>query len=776
MIQTKLLYFAVSALFGLLCAYTQQVLVYIFYFLFIGWLLFMKKGRWKLAAFLLCTFLLFLVRGGYDDHGNSSKIREDTSSFFVTFIEPAEIDGDRWRVVGREKQTKEKLLLSYKIETKEEKAFLKAKRVIGKTYSIKGSLSLPSSQRNENGFNYQQYLENNSIYWLVSVGNLDLSSCVTERNIILSLKQLREKGTIWIENHFSETTIPIAEALIFGDRSMMEEDLQKAFQRIGIIHLLAISGSHVVVLIGIVYFLLIRVGLTRERASTILLLLLPIYAVLTGLSPSVIRAVFSAFILLAINKFYTSSSLPMIDIISIVFTVCLFIQPRMLFSVGFLLSFIVCFFLIVSSSLIKEYHSSTIKMYFFLTFISEYAVIPVILYYFFEIPTLSLLANLIFIPFYTVIVLPFLLVLYVLSFVFPPFISFFSFPLDAVILLSDKLVLKLSNFPFSTIILGRPSFFFMCAYSLSLPIFFYLYENLAKTVRKWLYCLPLLLLSVQFLNNIYPPKGEITFIDVGQGDSILIQLPYNKGTYLIDTGGTVNFPKEDWQKRKDPYEVGAKTVVPFLKSKGIRTIDKLILTHGDLDHIGGSTAIIEQLRVKEIMYPNVKGDWSVEEEHLLKLVEKKRIPIRFMQAGQKWSTGKESFMVLAPIEKENLTKNNSSIVIFAKIAGITWLLTGDLEKEGELALMNKYPDLREINVLKVGHHGSKTSSTSVFIEQLRPKIAVISVGINNRYHHPSMDVLTILEDYKVKVFRTDENGGISFYFSEKGGTFQLQIP
>lgn len=425
MIQTKLLYFAVSALFGLLCAYTQQLMVYILYFLFIGWLLLMKKGSWKLAAFLLCTFFLFVVRGSYDYHGNSSKIKEDTSSFFVTFIEPAEIDGDRWRVVGREKRTEEKLLLSYKIETKAEKAILKTKRVIGKTCAIRGSLSLPSSQRNENGFNYQQYLENTSIYWLVSVENLDLSSCVTERNIILSLKQLREKGTIWIENHFSETTIPIAEALIFGDRSMMEEDLQDAFQRIGIIHLLAISGSHVVVLIGIIYFLLIRVGLTRERASTILLLLLPIYAVLTGLSPSVIRAVFTAFILLAINKFYTSSPLPMIDIISIVFTVYLLIQPRMLFNVGFLLSFIVCFFLIVSSSLIKEYHSSTIKMYFFLTFISEYAVIPVILYYFFEIPTLSLLANLIFIPFYTVIILPYLLVLYVLSFIFPPFISFF---------------------------------------------------------------------------------------------------------------------------------------------------------------------------------------------------------------------------------------------------------------------------------------------------------------------------------------------------------------
>lgn len=776
MFQARLLYFAVSALLGILCSYRQHIFFYLLFVLFIGWLFLSKKVTLELSGILLCFFLLFLVRGGYDSQVNHSRIKEDASSFIITFLEPATVDGDRWRTVGKEKQKKEKLLVSYKIETEKEKSFLENAQVIGKTCMLQGSLSLPSSQRNENGFNYRGYLENQSIYWLLSIEDLNLTHCKKESDLLFLLKQLREKGTIWIDEHFSETTIPVAEALIFGERGMMEENLQIAYQRLGIIHLLAISGSHVVVLIGILYFVMIRFGLTKERASTILLLLLPVYAVLTGLSPSVVRAVLTSMLLLTKNKFRFFSTFPMIDIISTAFCICLFIQPRLLFNIGFLLSFTVCFFLIISSSLIKEYHTSTFKMYFFTTFISEFAAIPVILYYFYEIPTLSLLANLIFIPFYTIIVLPYLMILYVLSYPFPQFLSFFSFPLDFVLMLSDKMVLKLASYPFSTLVLGKPSLSFLCAYMVSLPCFFYLYENIPKKSRKWLYGIPVLIISLQFINNLYPQTGEITFIDVGQGDSILINLPNNKGTYLIDTGGTVTFPMEDWQRRKDPFEVGAKTVVPFLKSKGIFTIDKLILTHGDLDHIGGSTAIMEQLNVKEIMYPNVYGERSVEEERLFSIAKKKQIPIRHTQAGQNWSAGKDSFFVLAPLENKDLTKNNGSIVIFAKVADSTWLFTGDLEKEGEQALMHKYPLLKEIDVLKIGHHGSESSSTSEFIERLKPKIAVISVGENNRYNHPSNEVLSTLNENKVKVFRTDENGGISFYLSEKGSTFHLQIP
>lgn len=776
MFQTRFLFFAISAFFGILCSFSQTLFFYLLYILFILWLYLAKKITLGLSGFLICFFLLFLVRGSYDNIGNHSEISEDDSSFIITFLESADIDGDRWRTVGRDKQTKEKLIVSYKMNTEKEKNFLESERVIGKTCMLQGSLSLPASQRNENGFDYRQFLKNDSIYWLLATQDLNLTNCKEESNLLFSLKQLREKGTIWIAEHFSETTVPIAEALIFGERGMMDENLQIAYQRLGIIHLLAISGSHVVVLIGILYFVMIRAGITKERASTILLLLLPVYAVLTGISPSVVRAVLTSMVLLAKNKFRIFSGLPMIDIISVVFCLCLIIDPRNLFNIGFLLSFIVCFFLILSSTLIRSYHTSTVKMYFFTTFISEYAVIPVILYYFYEIPTLSLVANLIYIPFYTIIVLPYLISLYILSFLFPQILSFFSFPLDLMLMFSDKLVLKLASYPFSTLVLGRPSSVLLGAYIVSLPIFFFLYEIMPKKSRNWLYIIPILIISFQYIDNVYSAKGEITFIDVGQGDSILIQLPYNKGTYLIDTGGTVTFPMEEWQKRKDPFEVGAKTVVPFLKSKGISTIDKLILTHGDLDHIGGSTAVIEQLNVKEIMYPNVTEESSIEKERLLSLAKKKKIPIHFIQAGEKWTTGKDAFLVLAPFETEDLTKNNGSIVIYARVANKTWLFTGDLEKEGEEALMINYPLLKDIDILKVGHHGSKTSSTSEFIEQLKPKIAIISVGENNSYNHPSQEVLSTLKESKVKVFRTDENGGISFYFSEKGGTFQLQIP
>jgi len=166
----------------------------------------------------------------------------------------------------------------------------------------------------------------------------------------------------------------------------------------------------------------------------------------------------------------------------------------------------------------------------------------------------------------------------------------------------------------------------------------------------------------------------------------------------------------------------------------------------------------------------------MEEEKVLNFAQKKQIPIRLIQAGHKWNAGEDFFSVLAPLQKKELTKNNGSIVIYANIADITWLFTGDLEKEGEQEVLNNYPNLKDVDVLKVGHHGSKTSSSNEFIERLKPKIAVISVGENNRYHHPSKEVLSTLNENKVKVFRTDENGGISFYFSEKGGTFHLQIP
>ncbi len=154
-------------------------------------------------------------------------------------------------------------------------------------------------------------------------------------------------------------------------------------------------------------------------------------------------------------------------------------------------------------------------------------------------------------------------------------------------------------------------------------------------------------------------------IDVGQGDSILIDFPFRKGTYLIDTGGTISFPEEEWKRKKKPYEVGRDVVVPFLKGKGITKIDKLILTHGDMDHIGGAFSIISELKVGQLVMPSV-AEPSETEESLIQLANKKGIPVVKISEGGHWESGKSKFYVLAPEKEYKGERNSGSIALFAQ--------------------------------------------------------------------------------------------------------------
>jgi competence protein ComEC len=274
--------------------------------------------------------------------------------------------------------------------------------------------------------------------------------------------------------------------------------------------------------------------------------------------------------------------------------------------------------------------------------------------------------------------------------------------------------------------------------------------------------------------NWLNPYGEVTMIDVGQGDSILIHLRHGKGNYLIDTGGSLNFVEEDWKMKSKPFEVGRDVVVPFLKGKGITRIDKLILTHGDMDHIGGATSILSSLKVKQILMPSVTEP-SQTEQLIAKEAQRQGIPVIKVSSGDQWHQGENNFYVLSPEKNFTGERNRGSIAFVATIGGVSWFFGGDLDQEGEEKIIKQHPNLK-IDVLKAGHHGSKTSSAESFINQIKPKVTLISVGEHNRFGHPHQEVLQRLAAVNTKIYRTDWQGAITYIFYRGKGTFLTYLP
>jgi len=244
--------------------------------------------------------------------------------------------------------------------------------------------------------------------------------------------------------------------------------------------------------------------------------------------------------------------------------------------------------------------------------------------------------------------------------------------------------------------------------------------------------------------------------------------------YLIDAGDKLQFNTEKWRMRKSAFSVGKDVIVPLLKSKGITKIDQLIITHGDYDHIGSASYLMETMKIKQLTL----GDGNIETDLEKQLIEQARsqdVLIKKVKAGDIIGTNEIPFYVLSPQDMNVDSANDQSIVLFVELGGLKWLFMGDLEMKGELKLIGKYQKLKT-DVVKIGHHGSKTSSTEDFIQTIQPAIAVISVGENNSYGHPAPEVMSRLYDHRIKIYRTDEGGAIRYIFTKNTGTFYETLP
>lgn len=773
-IKGQLFYLAAVSLLGLLTM-TGNQFIYVSVFL-LGMLLLKKLKNLPTANLLAIAgfYLLFIAAGYYDSVHVETEFTGREKSFFIFFDEEIQVEGDLLFAHAKAFPSNEKLAVRYTIKSLAEQQSIQKLLIPGMSCQASGNLNNPTPARNPNAFDYKEYLQHNKISWILDIEMLSLKTCTKQTGIVTALKAFRQREISKIEHSLPEEASALAAALIFGERNYFDPETERSYQKIGIVHLLAISGLHVGLLTGMIYFLLIRVGVTKEKTEILLIAFLPIYAVITGFAPPVVRA--AAMLMMLIGARHLALRMTPLDAVSAAFIFMMLFQPRIIYDTGFQLSFSVSFSLVISAPVILKAFHSFFQQTAAASFIAQLSSLPVILSTFYEVSVISIFANLLFVPLFSFVLLPLLLISYIVLSLAGELPAFYLLFLEDLVHYVNILAMKLSELPFSTIIIGKLEPFLLVMLIILILQFFYTWEGFIFKKSKlplWLFAVPLMPLLFQIVLPYVDPNGQVVFLDVGQGDSIFIKMPYNQGNYLIDTGGVTPFEKENWQERGSPYDPGEKILVPFLKSEGIRTVDKLILTHGDADHIGGAIALLEEIRVKQLILPRV-SERSALEQDVMSIAREKGTDIYLAGMGTGWKTAQGEFFILNPSESSG-ERNDLSIVLHATIGGKKWLFTGDLGIEGEMLLIQENKQI-DTDVLKVGHHGSKYSSSDSFLEETTPDYAVISVGERNRYGHPGKEVIARLEEQGIRIFRTDENGAIIYKFKGHSGTFTTHLP
>ena len=594
--------------------------------------------------------------------------------------------------------------------------------VLGDRVLITGNLSSISNNTVPNTFNYKKYLISNEIYNVIEI--TDIKKVNANISLFYKIKnKLYERGKMLDKSY------PYINSLIFGNNSYLDEDVLASYRENGISHLFAISGLHISIFIMIISYVLDRMKIPLFFKSLILILILLFYMFLTNFSMSVLRgAIFT--ILILINKLL-KLDIPIFNLLLLTLCIILFMNPLNINNVGLLYSFLVTLFLVVFSHIING--KSKVYSLFMISFIAFLVSYPITINNFNQVNFLSVIYNVFFVPYVSSILLPFTLV----SFVFP-FLDDVLFFFVKIIEISSQFLNSISIFKVS---MCKMNVLMTCVYFVIICKLF-LYWNGKKC--RYLICLFIFFVIhffFPFLKNDY-----VMYFDVGQGDSSIVRV--DGVVSLIDTGGILSYGEGEYN-----YKISKNKLIPYLKSNGIRKIDNLILTHGDFDHMGEAINLVNNFKVEKVIFNC--GEFNDLEKELIKVLDKKKI--KYYSCIKELNIDKNKLHFLQTKEYDN--ENDNSNVIYTELNGYKFMFMGDAGVEKEKDILNKYK-ISNVDVLKVGHHGSKTSSSKTFINEINPKYSVISVGKNNRYGHPNKEVLNNLE--QSKIYRTDQDGSIMF--------------
>ncbi|MEG1146267.1 MAG: DNA internalization-related competence protein ComEC/Rec2 [Bacilli bacterium] len=562
---------------------------------------------------------------------------------------------------------------------------------VGDKVLVTGEKKEPSENTNFNLFNYKNYLLTKKIKFLYLADKVKV------------IKKTKSLKTYFI-NRLNNINNSYLYTLVIGD-NQIDDKVYDTYKTNGITHLFSISGMHISLFSLVLLKILNKIIKSRKINYVIVSIFLLIYMTITNISTSIIRSVL-LFIALSLNKIL-NKNIKSETLLYLIFLGLLIYNPFYVYDVGFKFSFVISYFLLVFKP----------KNLFMTSLIAFLASFPIAINTSYSVNLISPLLNMFFVPFVSFIIFP----LSLITFIFPSFIYIFDFFIYILEYLSN----------ISTIL--KIELIFKYMEPLYIIVYYFILVLYLKNKLKYL-------LLVYFIihYNLFNNNPILTMIDVGQGDSFLLELPKYQGNILIDTGGS------------DYTDINKYTLTPFLKSRGIKKLDYLILSHGDKDHVGAGIELIKNFRVDHTI-TNSYEDNELERQF------KNRI--KFSQ--NKLNINGNIFYFLNTINRE---ENSDSLIVYTILNGYKLLFMGDSGKAEELKLIENY-ELKNIDILKIGHHGSNTSTDKEFIDKINPNIALISVGLKNMYGHPTKNVLKIIN--KCNIYKTSTMGSVSINLKDK---------
>ena len=593
----------------------------------------------------------------------------------------------------------------YYVDNNEKVKEFKDNYSFGDKIYIEGEISVPNNNTIPNNFNYKDYLYHKYIYYIIKIDKIKMIS--KNDNIFLNIKNSIYKRIDKIKyNNYLY-------AFILGKSYYIDSEVLNNYKINGITHLFALSGLHVSMFSSIILFILKKIKLSEKLSYFITSLFLIFFAFIASFTPSIIRSVLF-FIVSSINNVYYLYIKPKY-LLYIVFSILIFINPFYIYDTGFILSFCISFFILLFNE--KNKINNNLLSILVISILSTLSSLPIIINMSYEINILGFINNLFFIPYVTYIVFPLSIIVV--------FISKLSFILNFLIIIMEYVSKVSSNIFNIKLIFPKMSLFLIIIY----------YVLLILIVKKInLKKIFIIYLSFLYFRCDFDKNNYVYFIDVGQGNSALIVTKNNK-SILIDTGGKVG----------SNYSLMKSNVIPFFKSIGIRKLDYLFITHGDYDHAGYGIDLVNNFNVKN-RFTN-KGKYnSLEKKLNIKSFNNSYIKI-------------DNVEIYSLNSKLYNNENSDSLVLLVIIDNYKLLFMGDASINTEKDIMNNY-DIGDVFILKVGHHGSKTSSSEEFINSVNPKYSIISVGKNNKFGHPNKEVLDNLSNSKI--YRTDIDGSIMF--------------